>query len=169
MIALTELNAASAEEFVSILGGTYEHSEWVPRAIISKRPFGSLERLQSVMQETVENGTPELKLALINAHPDLAGKLARAGNLTDESTREQAGLGLDRLNENEYAEFSEKNSRYRASFGFPFIICARLSSKQRVLEAFDTRLRNSLEEEMAEALVQIHRIAELRLKDIIYE
>ncbi len=167
MITLAELNATSAEEFVRILGGIYEHSKWVPRAICGNRPFSSLEKLQFSMHEIVESSSPEVKLELISAHPDLAGKLARAGNLTEESTREQAGLGLDRLTDDEYSLFSDKNARYREAFGFPFIICARLSSKLGVLNAFDARLRNSKAEEMAEALIQIHQIARLRLEDTI--
>jgi 2-oxo-4-hydroxy-4-carboxy-5-ureidoimidazoline decarboxylase len=167
MIALSSLNTVSAEEFIRVLGGIYEHSEWVPRAIFEKQPFASLDHLASELRETVERADSETKLALIRAHPDLAGKLARAGKLTEESTREQAGLGLDRLSDEEYDQFSEKNGRYREIFGFPFIICARLSTKDGVLEAFDSRLRNSVEEEISEALDQIHKIAQLRLQDTV--
>lgn len=167
MIALSSLNTVSAEEFVSILGGIYEHSEWVPRAIFAKRPFTSLDELTTELRATVDQADSDTKLALIRAHPDLAGKLARAGKLTEESTREQAGLGLDRLSDEEYDAFSDKNGRYRETFGFPFIICARLSTKEGVLKAFDDRLKNSVEEEITEALAQIHKIAQLRLQDTV--
>jgi 2-oxo-4-hydroxy-4-carboxy-5-ureidoimidazoline decarboxylase len=167
MIPLANLNAASEEEFVAVLGGIYEHSDWVPQRIFEQRPFPNAEILRSAMREAVEQASEEDKLALICAHPDLAGKLARAGVLTEASTREQAGLGLDRLNEVEYEAFSDRNRNYRERFGFPFIICARKTTKQGVLNAFETRLLNPREAEIEEALAQIHEIAKLRLEDLI--
>ncbi|MES2660772.1 MAG: 2-oxo-4-hydroxy-4-carboxy-5-ureidoimidazoline decarboxylase [Verrucomicrobiota bacterium] len=167
MISLAQLNAASAGEFVSALGGIYEHSDWVPRRIIQQRPFRDPEHLGQAMRQAVDQAADEEKLTLIRAHPDLAGKLARAGALTEESTREQAGLGLDRLSDAEYEEFSTKNEGYREKFGFPFIICARLTTKQGVLDAFGKRLENQSEEEISEALFQIHQIARLRLEDLV--
>ncbi len=119
------------------------------------------------MRQTVENATAVEKLVLIRAHPDLAGKLAKAGKLTAESTREQAGLGLDRLDDEEFARFQSRNESYQAKFGFPFIICARLTTKQGVLEAFEKRLDHSREVEINEALKQIHEIARLRLEDLL--
>jgi 2-oxo-4-hydroxy-4-carboxy-5-ureidoimidazoline decarboxylase len=167
MISLTTLNAASDADFVSTLGGIYEHSDWIPRSLSGRRPFPDTGSLQLAMREAVENATEAEKLTLIRAHPDLAGKLAKAGKLTAESKREQAGLGLDRLDDEEYEQFQNYNNRYRAKFGFPFIICARLTSKQRVLEAFERRLGNSRDVEIAEALNQIHEIARLRLDDLV--
>ncbi len=166
MISLSQLNAASAGEFVATLGGIYEHSDWVARRVIGQRPFASPDDLRIAMRQAVEAASAEEKLVLIRSHPDLAGKLARAGALTSESTREQAGLGLDRLSDGEYESFSAKNEAYREKFGFPFIICARLTSKQGVLDAFAERLGNSEEEEVSEALRQIHEIARLRLEDV---
>lgn len=165
MISLTQLNAASDADFVTTLGGIYEHSDWIPKKLVGQRPFPDTESLRLAMRGTVENATEAEKLILIRAHPDLAGKLAKAGKLTAESTREQAGLGLDRLDDEEYEIFQNLNDRYRAKFGFPFIICARLTTKQGVMEAFDRRLENSCELEIAEALKQIHEIARLRLED----
>ena len=167
MISLSQLNAAPAGEFVATLGGIYEHSDWVARRVSGQRPFASPDDLRIAMLLAVEAATAEEKLGLIRAHPDLAGKLARAGALTEESTREQAGLGLDRLSDEEFKNFSENNERYREKFGFPFIICARLTTKQGVLDAFAKRLANFNEEEVSEALRQIHEIARLRLKDAI--
>lgn len=166
MISLTRFNAAPAEEFVATLGGIYEHSDWVPQRVIGRRPFAALGDLTMAMRQAVESATDEEKLALIRSHPDLAGKLARAGSLTDASTREQAGLGLDRLSDEEYTNFSQKNEIYRKKFGFPFIICARLTTQQGVVDAFAKRLGNSREIEVEEALRQIHEIAQLRLGDI---
>ncbi len=166
MISLSHLNAASDGEFVAALGGIYEHSDWVPQRVIEQRPFLGMEDLRMALRQAVDDATDEEKLALIRSHPDLAGKLARAGVLTDASTREQAGLGLDRLSDAEYEDFSQKNEAYREKFGFPFIICARLSTKQRVMDGFVKRLGNSRAVEVEEALGQIHEIARLRLGDV---
>lgn len=167
MIALANLNAASEEEFVTILAEIYEHSPWVAERVLEQRPFPDQEKLQLAMRSSVDDATKEEKLTLIRAHPDLAGKLARAGVLTEASTREQSGLGLDRLSEMEYERFSDRNARYRERFGFPFIICARRTNKQGVLDAFEARLMNSREAEISEALLQIHEIAGLRLQDLL--
>lgn len=167
MIPLPRLNAASDGEFVAVLGGIYEHSDWVPRQLLGQRPFTTLADLQLAMRKQVDEASDDEKLALILAHPDLAGKLAKAGKLTEASTREQAGLGLDRLDEEEYAVFSQQNALYRQKFGFPFIICARLTTKQGVLDAFAKRLVHSRETELCEALREIHEIARLRLADTI--
>ncbi len=167
MMSLAQMNAMSDEEFVATLGGIYEHSDWVPRRITTHRPFVDPELLRQTMSDAVDQATDEEKLTLIRAHPDLAGKLARAGALTEESTREQAGLGLDRLSDSEYGDFSAKNASYCEKFGFPFIICARLTTKQGVLDAFEKRLENSREVEISEALFQIHQIARLRLEDAV--
>ena len=167
MVSLPELNAAPGEEFVIKLGGIYEHSDWVPRRIIDKRPFLKTADLQLAMRMAVDGATAEEKLQLIRAHPDLAGKLARSGALTKASTSEQARLGLDRLSDGEYEEFSDRNQRYREKFDFPFVICARLTTKRGILEAFEKRLGNPVEAEISEALMQIHHIAKLRLGDLI--
>jgi len=167
MIAFANLNAASERDFVATLGGIYEHSDWVPQQVAGQRPFSDPKNLRLAMRQAVDEATQEKKLILIRAHPDLAGKLARAGALTEESTREQAGLGLDRLSNAEYEQFSDRNGRYREKFGFPFIICARLTTKQGVLDAFEARLVNSREAEIAKAVSQIHEIARLRLEDLI--
>jgi 2-oxo-4-hydroxy-4-carboxy-5-ureidoimidazoline decarboxylase len=167
MIPIPELNANSNENFIAVLGGIYEHSPWVAQRVMPQRPFPDLENLALAMCAAVDAATDAEKLALIRAHPDLAGKLARAGGLTDESTREQAGLGLDRLSDAEYLLFSESNRRYQERFGFPFIICARKTTKQGVLDAFEKRLENSCELEISEALRQIHQIARLRLGDLV--
>lgn len=167
MTSLARLNTASDEDFVTTLAGIYEHSDWVPQRLAHQRPFPSVENLRLAMRQVLENATDPEKLALIRAHPDLAGKLAKAGELTQESSREQAGLGLDRLAEDEYEIFQNMNQQYRNQFGFPFIICARLTTKPGVLEAFAKRLANSREQEISEALTQIHQIAQFRLGDTV--
>ena len=105
------------------------------------------------------------QLALINAHPDLAGRLAQQKKLTSESAREQSGAGLDQLTEAELAEFMRLNDSYKAKFGFPFIICVRLNAKSAILAAMQTRLKNLPDAEFATALGEIEKIAFLRLND----
>ncbi len=167
MADLSNLNARSVEDFVGQLGGVYEHSPWVAEAVASQRPFADRDDLIAAMRAVVEAASDERKLILIRAHPDLAGKLARAGALTEESKREQAGLGLDRLTDEEFEAFTDFNERYRERFGFPFIICARLTTKQGVLDAFARRIGQTSEEEMRTALQEIHHIARLRILDLV--
>lgn len=159
-------DSRSDAEFVSALGGIYEHSDWVPRRVLGQRPFADLEALRLALRQAVDDADEEEKLALLQAHPDLAGKLARQGALTASSTGEQAGLGLDRLSDPEYETFSKLNDRYRETFGFPFIVCARLTTKDGVLEAFQERVMNSRTDEIRIALTQVHQIASLRLTDL---
>jgi len=166
-LSIGALNAMEKEEFVACLGDIYEHSAWVPAAIYQQAPFQDPSALASAMRMVVQTSTDEAKLALIRAHPDLAGKLARAGSLSEASTREQAGLGLDRLSDGEYEQFTGLNERYKERFGFPFVICVRLTDKPGILAAFESRLENGLPGEIAEALRQIHHIARLRLKDLV--
>lgn len=155
------------DEFARKLGGIYEHSAWVAERAWEQRPFQDSAALAAEMRLTVETATDAEKLALIRAHPDLAGKLARAGALTESSAREQAGLGLDRLGDEEYERFSRLNGNYRERFGFPFVICVRLTDKAGILAAFERRLANDLTAEISEALRQIHYIARLRLGDLL--
>lgn len=164
---LPQINRMSADEFSALLGGVYEHSEWVAQRAYPDAPFASLADLIGAMKSVVDRSTDEEKLALIRAHPDLAGKLARAGALTEDSTHEQAGLGLDRLSEEEYDRFTFLNDSYRERFGFPFIICARLTTKEGVIAAFEHRLKNETADEITEAIRQIHHIARLRIEDRI--
>ncbi len=166
-LTVAELNAMPKEAFVAALGGIYEHSPWVAERAADGRPFPTAEQFADRMRQIVDAaGEPE-KLALIRAHPDLAGKLARAGALGEASAREQAGLGLDRLPDDEFALFTGLNRRYREKFGFPFVICVRLTDKPGILSAFRVRLENTPAEEVAEALNQIHHIARLRLADLL--
>lgn len=167
MITIAQINQMPPDEFIALFGGVYEHSEWVAAGAHAGAPFTDIEELVAAMKSVVDASTDGEKLALIRAHPDLAGKLARAGTLTGDSTREQAGLGLDRLSEEEYGLFTFLNESYRGRFGFPFIICARLTTKDGVLRAFEARLKNSQADEITEAIGQIHHIARLRIEDRI--
>ena len=154
------MNAMPKADFVACLGGIYEHSRWVAEQAAGERPFQGKEHLADRMRAAVENASDSAKLA---------GKLARAGELSAESAREQAGLGLDRLSDAEFERFSDLNSRYRERFGFPFVICVRLTDKPGILAAFERRLEHDAGAEMSEALQQIHHIARLRLEDLVTE
>ena len=164
---ISQLNALDQDAFVAALGGIYEHSPWVAQRISSGRPFDLIEQMLDQMRRVVDGAGPEAQLELILAHPDLAGKLAISGNLTESSKREQAGVGLDRLEPEEFAQFSAFNRRYREKFGFPFIICVRNTDKAGILAAFSERLGHSPEQEIASALREIHDIARLRLMDLV--
>jgi 2-oxo-4-hydroxy-4-carboxy-5-ureidoimidazoline decarboxylase len=162
-VTLDDLNAADRQRFVTALGAIYEHSPWVAEAVAGKRPFGTLAALHERMAEAVRVADETRKLALLNAHPDLAGKAARAGTLTSESKAEQHGAGLDRLSEDEFNTFHRLNERYRKAFGFPFIICVGRHTNDSVFRQFERRLKNDVAAEQAAALQEITRIAALRL------
>lgn len=165
-LTVSQLNRFSEPEFVRVVGPVFEHSPWIAEATWVKRPFGDVERLHAALCETVRSAGEERQLALIRAHPDLVGRLALAGQLTRESTNEQASAGLDRLTPDEVALFQQNNADYQAKFGFPFVICARLNKKEAILNGFAVRLKNSREQEIQAALTEIFKIAELRLRDL---
>ena len=168
-ISLSQLNSFSKEKFVEHLGSIYEHSPWIADGTWDKQPFLSVEDLRAKLDETLRAAEPESRLALIKAHPDLAGRLARAGQLTHESTQEQQSAGLDHLSSEEAAEFDRLNQSYLDRFDFPFVICARLNDRQTILQAFRRRLTNDREQEIETALAEIHQIAGLRLAQIVHD
>lgn len=163
---LDRLNQCSDEEFIKALGAIFEHSPWVAEAVCGKRPFASEGDLHKSMCGAVDAAGNDLQLRLIKAHPDLAGKAALSGELTDESTSEQAGAGLDQLSAKEYETFHKLNDTYQVKFGFPFIIAVKGHNKHSILEAFRNRLENSVETEKQTALEQVYRIASFRLNDL---
>jgi OHCU decarboxylase len=156
--------------FVERFGGVFEHSPWVAEGA-SDRGLGkredTAEGLHRAMTAVLDAAPRARKLALVNAHPDLAGTLARARRLTADSTTEQASAGLDRLSEGELARFTALNDAYKAKFGFVFIMAVRGAGKREILEAFERRLKNGAEAEFGEALSQISRIARLRLDELM--
>ncbi|MDM7850414.1 2-oxo-4-hydroxy-4-carboxy-5-ureidoimidazoline decarboxylase [Pseudochrobactrum kiredjianiae] len=169
---LQELNSLPEADFIAALGGIFEHSPWVAEAVEGHRPFASVSVLHQAMVEAVEKAGVNKQLTLIRAHPDLAGKAARAGNLTDASTSEQKGAGLDRLDDAEYERFHRLNDAYKQHFDFPFILAVRGfegkgHDKYSILSNFETRLQNTPEQEISEAVRQIARIAKLRLGDML--
>lgn len=164
---LTTLNQLPKPAFVDTLGAIFEHSPWVAEGAFASVPFANLEALHAAMVRVVDHASLDQQLALIRAHPDLAGKAALAGELTAESTSEQKGAGLDRLTPEEFAKFHRLNEAYKEKFDFPFILAVRGHDKHSILAAFETRLLNDAESERSEALRQIARIAGFRLGDLI--
>jgi len=156
--------------FAERFGGIYEHSRWVAEAAHDAGlgpQADTAQGLAQAMAAAVAKGTPEQKQALISAHPDLAGRLARAKRLTADSTREQASVGLDQLTAAELERFNGLNDAYRARFGFPFIMAVKGRKREEILDAFERRLKNDQATETVTALAEIDRIALLRLKDIL--
>ena len=162
-VSLDTLNAADHQAFAAAIGEVMELAPWVADEAYAKRPFASLAALYQAMTDAVKNAGGERQRALIEGHPDLAGKAAREGKLTADSTAEQAGAGLDRLSEEEFAAFHWLNDAYRTKFGMPFIVCVRRHGKDSILRAFAQRLETDAAAEQKAALAEIFRIAALRL------
>ena len=164
---LADLNAMDGAAFVGALAGIFEHAPWVAERASAGRPFATVADLFAAMAKTVEGAAETEQLALIRGHPELAGKVARAGAMTAESRREQGDLGLDRLSEAEFARFERLNAAYRDRFGFPFIICVRRHTRDSILDNFERRLANSPAVERTTVLREIGHIARLRLVDAV--
>lgn len=167
MITLQELNVLGKSEFATLVGPVFEGSPWIAERAWSARPFDNVDGLHRSLCRHMYGADEEEKLALIRAHPDLAGRAATEGTLTPESTAEQAGAGLDRLSPDEFAAFSRMNEEYRARFGFPFVICVGEHTKESILARFAARLENPREREIEMALVEICKIARLRLRELV--
>lgn len=163
MLNLRELNALNRDEFTRIIGPVFEHSPWIAEKTWRQRPFESPPHLHGALCRTVAAAEEPAKLRLIRAHPDLAGSAV----LTKASDGEQRSAGLDQLAEDEIASFDNYNRQYQKKFGFPFVICAKLNKKEAILAAFKVRLQNSVEREKETALLEIFKIAELRLQEIV--
>ncbi|BDX03172.1 OHCU decarboxylase [Marinomonas pontica] len=169
LAAFGQLNEA---DFVSLFSRIYEHSAWVAEALWrhkSEYPsdyFDQIEKIKEAMIEIVEQSTEEQKLLLLRAHPDLAGKAALAGELTQESTSEQSGAGLDQCSEEELAYFLQLNDTYRAKFGFPFIMAVKGATKEQILAGFIERTPNDWQTEFDRAMSEVHKIAGFRLADL---
>ena len=166
-ITIAEVNNLDQEGFVSNLGALYEDSPWIAEEAWHERPFGSLAELHGAFVQVVYDAPLDRQLALIRAHPDLAGKAAIAGELTSESAREQASAGLDRLTPEEYQEFHRLNAAYRKKFGFPLIIAVRENTKETILAGAGARLEHSRSQEIETALGEIAKIARFRLQDFV--
>ena len=169
-LTLEQLNTASASEAAQWLDGLYEHSPWIAQAALAQRPFRSLAHLKHLMTVIVREAGVEAQLALIRAHPELAGKAMVSHTLTTESTHEQGQAGLTHCTPQEFAQIQQLNADYNAKFGFPFILAVRGPrglglNKREIIAAFERRLAHHADFELDECLRNIHRIVELRLND----
>jgi 2-oxo-4-hydroxy-4-carboxy-5-ureidoimidazoline decarboxylase len=165
--ALSDLNACSKADFVAAMANIFEYSPWIPEKAADARPFAGLTQLFEAMKAAVERAPSELRLVLIEAHPDLADKTQRAAGLTAESSAEQNSAGLDRLSDAEYEVFERVNNAYRAKFGFPYIVCVRRHTRDSILRDFERRLPNDAATEIAASIAEICRIAALRLDQLV--
>lgn len=159
----------SRDEFVRVFGAVYEHSPWVAEQVWDQgvsKAHDHVETLAAAMAKVVAEASQEAQLKLINAHPDLAGKAAVRGELTEESTSEQARAGLSECTEEDFARFQEYNAAYKAKFGFPFIKAVRNSNRFEILKGFQDRLVNDVNAEFTTALQEIDKIAAFRLQDL---
>ena len=166
-MTVREASGLGKEEFVRLFGSLYEGSPWVAEGAWRERPFDDLSEMHAAFVRVVRDAPFERQLGLIRAHPDLAGKAAVAGELTPESTREQASAGLDRLSPEEYETFTRLNEAYKEKFGFPMIFAVRENTKQTILAGAEGRLRNSRPEEVETALAEIAKIGLLRLRELV--
>jgi len=165
--ALSDLNACSKPDFVAALANVFEYSPWIAEQAAAARPFAGVKQLFEAMTGAVEQAAPELRLALIKAHPDLADKTQRAAGLTAESSAEQNSVGLDRLSDAEYQAFERVNNAYRAKFGFPYIVCVRRHTRDSILRDFERRLPNDAAMETRISIQEICRIAALRVDQLV--
>lgn len=164
---LNELNACAQTAFVAILGGIFEHSPWVAERASNARPFASSDTLHAAMMRAVREAPDEKQLALLRAHPELAGKAAVRGELTTDSTKEQAGAGLSECSPEEFARLTALNAAYNAKFGFPFILAVNGHDRTSILCEFARRVDNDRATEFEEALIQVARITRFRLEALV--
>ena len=166
-MTLAGINALDRDAFVAALGHVAEHSPWVAERAFAARPFADVAALQAAMVAAIDAAPPDLQIALLRAHPELAGRAAIGGALTAASTAEQSGAGLAGCSPAEYAQLQSLNVRYNARFGFPFILAVKGYDRAGVIAEFERRVGNSPEVERAEALRQVGRIVGLRLGALV--
>jgi OHCU decarboxylase len=164
---MESINKLGRAAFVEQFGPLFEHSPWVAEDAWSDRPFADVDELFEALRAAMYSAPRERQLALIRAHPDLAGRAAIEGSLTRSSKREQASAGLDRLTPDEYEAFTRTNTAYQERFGFPFVVCVREHTKESILRVAAERLEHTHDEEVRVALEEIAKIARLRLRDVL--
>jgi 2-oxo-4-hydroxy-4-carboxy-5-ureidoimidazoline decarboxylase len=164
-LSIAEVNALTAKAFAAAFGDVAEHSPWVAEAAAAQRPFADRGAMIAAFQAAMQAANRDRQLALLKAHPDLAGRAAIAGELTEDSRKEQAGAGLGQLTREEFARFTEMNAAYRERNGIPFIFAVRGATKHDILAGFAARIGNDAETEFRTALEQVARIIRFRLED----
>ncbi len=168
-ISIDEINHSSAERFVELLGGIFERSPWVPDLVYQDRPFESRAALHRAMAAAVRRAPEVHRMELLCSHPELAGKEASDGALTDESKREQAGAGLNQCTADELAKIKSLNQAYHSKFGFPFVIAVTGLDKHQIIAAMEKRLNNSEDQEFDAAIGEVEKIALIRIDALIDE
>ena len=167
-LSLHFLNHCPEAEFQQALAGLVEHSDWVVTATANRRPFSSRQALLQALMDTIEGESTVRKVALLNSHPELAGKEALAGALTEASSREQARLGLTAMKKAQFLHLNELNRAYQTRFGYPCVIALRLhESLETVFDMFRQRLNNSPDAELAASLQQVNAVVDGRLAALI--
>jgi len=162
-LTLDALNRMNPGDFTSAVGDTFELAPWVAEGAVARRPFQTVTTLHEAMMGAVRAAPRERQVEFLRGHPDLAGKAARAGAMTDDSKREQASVGLDSLDEEAFARFHRLNDAYKAKFGFPFIVCVRRHTRDSILAQFERRLGHDQATEFAAALQEVFFITRLRI------
>jgi 2-oxo-4-hydroxy-4-carboxy-5-ureidoimidazoline decarboxylase len=162
-VELTDINEASRAAFVEMLGDIYEESPWVAERSATARPFASVSELRETMRQTVQDASDGEQLALLRAHPDLGEQT----EMTDASESEQSAAGLDELGPQQYETFQRLNDRYREQFGFPFIMAVKNEGPDTIQAAMERRVENGESEEFQTALDEVHKIARLRLNELV--
>jgi 2-oxo-4-hydroxy-4-carboxy-5-ureidoimidazoline decarboxylase len=160
---LAHLNALPADGFATALGDIFEHAPWVAEAAAALRPFETVAALHDAMMAAVRAAPHDRQIAFLRGHPELGGKVARAGAMTADSVAEQGGLGLNRLGEADFQRFERLNAAYRERFGFPFIICVRRQTRAAILASFERRAGLDAAQEFDTAVHEIGHITRLRL------
>ena len=168
-ISLANLNQYSREQFVESLGGIFEHSPWVADLIYEDRPFETISQLNQTMLEAVQHSPEFQRMALICNHPELAGKEAAEGTLTDDSRQEQSHAGLDQCSAAELVKLQSLNLAYRDKFEFPFVIAVTGLDKTAIIAAVESRLKNSVSVEFDTSIAEIGKIGKIRLNALIDE
>jgi 2-oxo-4-hydroxy-4-carboxy-5-ureidoimidazoline decarboxylase len=166
-VDMAPINAMDRAAFVVKFGAIFEKSPWVAEEAWAKRPFANLDEMHGAMVAVVKNAPATRELALLQAHPDLAGKEAKAGTMTASSVSEQASAGLNTLSAAEFSELTNLNAAYKAKFGFPFIIAVRMHTKEGIFSEFKRRLRNDTQTEFANDLQNVYIITRLRLNKLL--
>ena len=166
-IDMAPINAMDRTAFVQKFGGIFESSPWVAEKAWEKRPFASLDEMHGAMVAVVKYAAAPMQLALLQSHPDLAGKEAQAGTMTASSVAEQASAGLNALSHDEMVQISDLNATYKKKFGFPFIIAVRMYTKEGILFEFNRRLKNETQTEFANDLQNVYIITRLRLNKLL--
>ena len=165
LLTVDDLNRMAASDFAAAFGDVAEHSPWVAERAASARPFAGRDAVAEAFAATLRGAARDEQLAVLRAHPDLAGRAAVAGDLTEDSRREQAGAGLDRLTPAEFERFTALNAAYRERFGIPFIFAVKGATKDMILAAFEERVANGPEAEHETAIDNVCRIMRFRIED----